>query len=82
MAASKPIEVVHREHYRIVFQGSFDKQSGKSFRGMQLARSTSASGPVTVLEGELDSYAALLDLLIMLHRADNLLLAVTHLESY
>lgn len=81
MAALKPIEVVKREQYRIVVQGSLDEKSGKSLRGMQLARLTSESSPVTVLEGELDSYAALLELLIMLHRADILLLAVTRLES-
>ena len=81
MAASKPIEFAKREHYRIVLQGSLDEQSGKSLRGMQLARLTSESSPVTVLEGELDSYAALLELLIMLHRAGILLLAVTRLES-
>ena len=81
MAASKPTEVAKREHYRIVLQGSLDGQSYKSLRGMQLARLASQSSPVTVLEGELDSYAALLELLIMLHRADILLLAVTRLES-
>ena len=81
MAASKPIEVSKREHYRIVLQGSLDEQSGKSLREMQLARLTSESSPVTVLEGELDSYAALLELLIILHRAGILLLAVMRLES-
>ena len=75
-----PASVCHRARYQITVQGACSRLSGGVLGGMHAAEQLLPAGPVTVLTGILPNSAALLDLLIGLHRAGVLLLVVTSLE--
>jgi hypothetical protein len=71
----------HQARFQIVVQGLDPGQRAEVLGNLGASEQRLLPwGPVTVLTGAIPSAAALLDLLVSLHRANTLLLAVTVLD--
>lgn len=80
MPIQDPAGACRRVRYQITVQGACSRLPGEVLSGLHAVEELLPTGPVTVLSGSLSNSAALLDLLIGLHRAGVLLLTVTSLE--